>query len=428
MRNNYRWGVIGLIMLLILINYLDRSAISYAIGPLSEEFDISTAEFGIISSAFAIGYLVFVFLSGPLVDRFGARRVLLVGVLVWSAMSALTPVAGSFAALFLVRVALGAGEGPGLPAATRVASRWLPQRERGMALSLIGGVAVSGSLLISGPLITQLMAQLGWRGMFLTLAGIGVVWVAVCLLLLRDSPHADPRVSQHERELIAAGQIEDEKTSRQHRFEPAKIFGNVNLWMTAIGFFAWGFMFWGFMYWLPGYLSQTYNLSITSVGLFSIVPWAAGVIGAVIGGLVLDQAFIRTEKVRSRFVFMSVALLLAGASLIPIVIAPSLAVAIACISLGVGFGFLTGGAWWVAAIDAAPDQPGAAAGFVDAAFALAGIIAPSVMGFTVAATGSFSSGLAVMSVLAILGSSSMLLFTKERRGAGTPTPETAEPS
>lgn len=426
MRNNYRWGVIGLIMLLMVINYLDRSAISYAIDPLSEELGIGPAKFGIISSAFAIGYLIFVFLTGPLVDRFGARRVLLVGILVWSAMSALTPVAGSFVALFLVRVLLGVGEAPGLPAATRIASRWLPQRERGIALSLIGGVAVSGSLLISGPIITQLMAQFGWRGMFLTLAGIGIIWVALCLLLLRDSPHEDPRVSDHERELIAAGQVDDEKSSRQHRFEPAKIFRNVNLWMTAIGFFAWGFMFWGFMYWLPGYLGKIYNLSITSVGVFSIAPWAAGVAGALVGGLVLDQAFIKTEKVRSRFIFMSVALLLAGASLIPVFFAPSLAVALTCISLGVGFGFLTGGAWWVAAIDAAPDQPGAAAGFVDAAFALSGIIAPSVMGFIVAATGSFSSGFAVMSALAILGSGSMLLFTKERRGAQAPTPAMAE--
>ncbi len=115
---------------------------------------------------------------------------------------------------------------------------------------------------------------------------------------------------------------------------------------------------------------------------------------------------------------MGIALLLAGASLIPIFAAPSIAVALTFISLGVGFGFLTGGSWWVAVIDAAPDQPGTAAGFADAAFALAGIIAPATMGFIVAATGSFSSGFVVMTVLAVLAAGAMLLFTKERRGTG----------
>jgi predicted MFS family arabinose efflux permease len=67
---------------------------------------------------------------------------------------------------------------------------------------------------------------------------------------------------------------------------------------------------------------------------------------------------------------MGVALLLSGCSLVPLLISPTLTVAIISISLGVGFGFVTGGIWWVASIDAAPDQPGSAAGFADASFAL----------------------------------------------------------
>ena len=131
MRSQYRWLTLALIVVLIVINYIDRSAIAYAIDPLTKAFGISKSQYGLISSAFSIGYMVFALLSGPLVDRFGARKVLMAGVAVWSVITVITPVAGSFAGLFAARVVLGAGEGPGFPAATRTVSRWLPQKERG---------------------------------------------------------------------------------------------------------------------------------------------------------------------------------------------------------------------------------------------------------------------------------------------------------
>jgi nitrate/nitrite transporter NarK len=179
-------------------------------------------------------------------------------------------------------------------------------------------------------------------------------------------------------------------------------------------------MFWGFMYWLPDYLSSEYGLSITAVGLFTVAPWAAGVVGALLGGVITDRVFARTGSPRSRLTIMGVALLLSGAALVPIVVAPSLTVSVTFISVGVGLGFVTGGIWWVAAIDAVPAQPGVAAGFADAAFALSGIVAPSVMGFIVSSTGSFSSGFVVMTVLAVIGAGSMLVLPqRDRRPADT---------
>jgi sugar phosphate permease len=413
-RTNYRWLTLTLIVTLIVINYVDRSAISFAIEPLTKAFGISKAEYGLISSAFSIGYMVFAFLAGPLVDRYGSRRVLLAGVALWSVASAVTPVSGSFMGLFVVRIILGAGEGPGFPAATRVVSRWIPQRERGIALAMVGGVAVSGSLLIGGPVMTQLIAGVGWRGMFWVLAGVGVLWLAVAWALLWNTPEEHGRVSEAERTYIAEGQLAEERPSKDRvRWRP--LLTNRNLWIIAVGYFAWGFMFWGFMYWLPGYLSDQYGLSITTVGLFSVAPWAAGVVGAVIGGVLTDRLFKRTGDPKGRLTIMGVALLGSGASLIPIVVAPSLAVSVTFISIGVGIGFVTGGIWWVASIDALPAQPGAAAGFADAAFALSGIVAPSVMGFIVTSTGSYSSGFVVMTVLAVTGAAAMLLLPQRHR-------------
>ncbi|MCF3963439.1 MFS transporter [Streptomyces fuscigenes] len=419
-RSGVRWLTLGLIVALIVINYIDRSAVSYAVGPLTKAFGISKSEYGYVSSAFSIGYMVFAFLAGPLVDRYGARRILLIGVAIWSVVTAVTPVSGTFAGLFAARVVLGAGEGPGFPAATRTVSRWLPQHERGRALAMVGGVAVAGSLLIGGPVVTQLIAGVGWRGMFWVLAGLGALWFVVAWALLRNTPDDHQKVSPAERAHIADGQREEERSARV-RVHWRPVLTSRNLWIIAVGYFAWGFMFWGFMYWLPDYLSSQYHLSITAVGLFTVAPWAAGVVGALAGGLVTDRVFARTGSPRTRFTIMGVALLLSGAALVPIFTSPSLTVSVTFISIGVGLGFVTGGIWWVAAIDAVPSQPGVAAGFADAAFASSGIVAPSVMGFIVSSTGSFSSGFVVMTALAVIGAGSLLILPKrERRGERRP--------
>ncbi|MGI5222365.1 MFS transporter [Nocardia sp. CA-290969] len=409
-----RWWTIAIILGLVVVNYVDRSAISFAATDLKAEFGITPGQYGIISSAFSIGYMLFALLSGPLVDRWGSRRVLIAGMFIWAAATALTPFAGGFIGLILLRIVLGAGEAPCFPAATRVASRWLPVHERGKALALIGGVAVSGSLLVGGPILTQLIAFTGWKGMFWVLAVAGVAWVILAYPFLKNSPSEASFVSKEELDYIRAGQIDGEDSGHESSTDWGEILRNRNLWLVGLGYFAWGFMFWAFMYWLPQYLEHEFGLSIKEVGGFSVAPWASGVVGALLGGILVDRVYKRTQSIRSRFLIIGVALLLAGASIVPILFFPgNLTVALICISAGVGFGFITGGIWWVASIDAAPSQPGTAAGFADACFALSGIIAPSVMGFIVGRTGTYNGGFIVMTVLCLIGAAAMLFFTKE---------------
>lgn len=414
MRTKYRWVIVAFVAFITLINYLDRSAIGYATEPITKALHINNAGWGLIGSAFSIGYLVLAFIGGPIVDRFGVKRVWTGAAAVWSIVTIFTAATVSFAGLFFVRVLLGVSEGPAFPAVTRAMSRWLPGQERGKALGWIVGVGVPFSLMIGGPIVTALLGGVGWKGTFIILGAIGLVWVLLWTIVFKDLPRQHPKVNEAEAVYIENGQIAEEKEVNLKKTEWGRIFRNGNLWWSAFGYFAWGFMFWAFMYWLPGYLGQQYHLNLAAVGAFSILPWAAGTVGALVGGYLVDIFYKKQAGIRARFVTMGVAILLAGASLIPIIAAPSLGTSITFISLGIGFGMMTGPLWWVVSIDAAPEQPAAAAGFVDAAFALSGIVAPSVMGFVSQATGSFSSGFVVMIILAILSGAGMLAFTRNR--------------
>jgi MFS family permease len=411
-----------LVISLVVINYVDRSAIGYAIGPISEALDISPAEWGLISGAFSIGYLLIAFLSGPLVDRFGSKKVLGVAIIVWSLASMLTAAATTFFLLFVARVLLGIGEGPGFPAASRVTSRWMPKSEQGFVLSLIGGVAVAGSILIGGPIVTQLILHLGWRATFVVLGSFGVLWAIAWMVLFDEEPAVRKRLNAAELAYIHDGKSEEEKSPLKTKLEPAKIFANKPLLAVSFGFFAWGYIFWGLLYWLPGYLSATYGLDLRSVGLFSTVPWAAGVLGALAGGVILNRLHAATGALYPRCVVMALCVLLSGLCMIPVFMIHSLPVAITFISLGIGFGFVTGGFWWVASIETSPEQPGFAAGLVDAAFAASGILAPIVMGYIVEYTGGFAGGFLMMLAVAVVGFLVMVVFTRDPRAGSELVP------
>lgn len=411
-RSQYRWIIVALISIITFINYIDRSAVGYATVPIMKALHLNNAGFGIIGSAFSIGYLVLAFIGGPIVDRLGVKKTWLTAAGIWSIVTVLTSVAFSGISLFIIRVFLGVSEGPAFPAATRATSRWLPNSERGKALGYIVGLGVPFSLMLGGPIVTWLIGGVGWRGMFIILGIIGLLWVFVWAIMFKDLPREHKRVNEAEVAYIEAGQTIEERTSHLERTKWGQIFRNGNLWWAAIGYFAWGFMFWAFMFWLPGYLGQVYHLNLASVGAFSVIPWAAGTVGAFVGGFIADMLVKRNAGPRSRFVLTGIAILLAGASLIPIIITPSLGTAITFISIGIGFGMITGPLWWVMSIESEPQQPAAAAGFVDAAFALSGIVAPSVMGFTSQMTGSFSSGFIVMIVLALISGIGLVAMTR----------------
>src|SRR5665213_2407422 len=80
----FRWVIIGLVFFITVVNYIDRSAIAFAMPILSEKFHLNREDIGLTLGAFNIGYALMVFIGGLIVDRLGSRRVWLVAALIWS--------------------------------------------------------------------------------------------------------------------------------------------------------------------------------------------------------------------------------------------------------------------------------------------------------------------------------------------------------
>ena len=145
------------------VAYLDRSNVAIAAPLLKGELGLSNVELGVVFSAFSLGYAATQPIAGRLADRFGAYRIIALGVVVWSVLTAVTasiPAGFGFAFLAVlgVRFALGVSEAVIFPASNRMVANWMPSSERGLANGLIfAGVGVGAG--IAPPLITTISGR-----------------------------------------------------------------------------------------------------------------------------------------------------------------------------------------------------------------------------------------------------------------------------
>jgi len=153
------WRIALLVSLAIAISYLDRQTLPIAIGEIQREFPISNSVKAFLDSAFLLTYGLMYVGGGRLMDALGTRRGFLIIMIIWSVACASHGLAGGVLALGASRLLLGAGEGGGFPAATRVVAEWFPAKDRATAMGLINaGTGVGGVL--APPLIAAIILNI----------------------------------------------------------------------------------------------------------------------------------------------------------------------------------------------------------------------------------------------------------------------------
>src|SRR5215218_4558268 len=169
---NARYKVLGLLVALAALTYLDRLCISVAGPAIMREFNFSKVEMGYVYSAFTFAYALFEVPSGWFGDRFGTRKALTRIVLWWSAFTMLTAAAFGFYSLLVVRLLFGAGEAGAIPNSASTVSRWFPAAQRGRAMGTICiGHALGAAL--TPPLVLILIELQGWRMTFVEFGALG---------------------------------------------------------------------------------------------------------------------------------------------------------------------------------------------------------------------------------------------------------------
>src|SRR5262249_28784431 len=146
-RKSAPWGVVVLLFLSVFINYVDRGNLSVAAPVLAPELSLTPAQLGWLFSSFFWTYSIVQILAGWLVDHYPVAWVYAAGYLLWSVATLATGLADSFAALFLFRLMLGAGESVAYPACSRILATHFSEDQRGRANALVDAGSKAGPAL-----------------------------------------------------------------------------------------------------------------------------------------------------------------------------------------------------------------------------------------------------------------------------------------
>ncbi len=174
------WFVAVVATLAMTVSYVDRQTLAQLAPTVREALHIDHAQYGRLTAAFSVAYLVGAPLSGWLLDRIGTRRGLVGSVLVWSAVSALHALAPTYAILVMLRIALGVAEAPSFPGAARTVRQALPATDRSAGFGLIFTGSSLGGIL-AAPLAIGLKVRFGWQLAFVGTSLCGLVWLPLWL-------------------------------------------------------------------------------------------------------------------------------------------------------------------------------------------------------------------------------------------------------
>src|SRR3954470_12223065 len=352
----YRWVVLAVLWLTLLVSYFDRVAIATALPFMKVDLGLSPTELGLVSGALLLSYTLVQVPAGYLSDRFGQRRLIAVAIAWWTLFSVLTgAVSEGVLALLAIRFLMGAGEGFHPPALWRMLSNWFPVGRRSLPLALMLTALTLGPALAPSVAL-PVVSGWGWRWVFFLTAVPGVVTVALVVRYLRDSPgHAD----------LTARTSPPTAIARRTWRVP-------HIWLTFAAFFFFGFVLYGLMSWLATYLITYRGLGLGAAGLLATTPYIAGTVGLLVGGAVCERYF---NHIRRRFIaigYLATAACIVAAVLVPTVAGTGIFLTLA------GFFLYSGlGPFWSVPMDVvAPHEVGLWLGFINMGTQLAGFIGP----------------------------------------------------
>lgn len=372
-----RWLVIFCTFIVAAVSYLDRNNVSIAASSLQREFRISNVQLGALFSAFLLGYALMQPVAGRMADRIGASRAIAIGIIWWSAFTALLPavpvgIGNALAVLMSVRFLLGMGEAIIFPASNRLVASWIPTRERGLANGIIfAGVGVGGS--IAPPLITFVMLSYSWRWAFWLCALIGLAAGGVWISCVRNSPAQDKHIGAAELALISAGLPVSSLETRRPLPWRVPLFDR-QVAMLTLSYSCYGYVAYMFFTWLFKYLSDVRGLNLRASALYATLPFLTMAFASTLGGLVSDRLVNLIGKRAARCGVASASLFVASVFVWSATQVTDIRFAAVVLAGGAGALYFSQSAYWAISADIGGSSAGLVSGIMNMGCSLGGVL------------------------------------------------------
>jgi AAHS family 4-hydroxybenzoate transporter-like MFS transporter len=297
----YQWMILVLCFITVAMDGFDTAIIGFIASDLVQEWGVQKSALGPVMSAALVGLAVGALTAGPMADRIGRKKVLILSIIVFGSFSLLTAAATSLNQLTLLRFLTGLGLGAAMPNAATLMSEYAPERRRALLVNLMFvGFPIGSSL--GGFISAWLIPLYGWQSV-LILGGVMPLILAVVLIFLlpesvrylvaknksqaqvatilrRIAPlPADPHFVLHE-----TGGMPD-KTALGVIFSPRYALGTVMLCLT---YFMGLLIFYLLTSWLPLLIRET-GATLSQASIVTALFPLGGGIGVLVLGALMDK-------------------------------------------------------------------------------------------------------------------------------------------
>ncbi|MFU0869276.1 MFS transporter [Kluyvera ascorbata] len=397
-----RWQGTIAILLLIIISYVDRVNISVMIlnPDFAAHFQLNENRMlqGMLMTFFLLGYGFSALLLTPVIEsRWNYRQGLLGSIAVWAVVCAVSPLLGSLMGMLIARVILGIAEGPLFSLKTHFISDNFNADEIGKP-NAVTALGVSLGLAVGFPLVTWLMANLGWMGSFYALAVLNLVLGGGLIWRFLPAPRA------------AATRA---KPGIKETFTLAlrtPLLG----WILLVEIATLSYL-WGSSAWLPAWLRDEHHFSLHATGFLAAIPFLLSLGSKFLGGVLLDK--MRPEQAPVLFVIGG---LLTALSVLALMLSHQPAwLMLFMLSANVFWGLQGAAIPAVVQHYAAREAVGSAYGIINGIGNICAAFIPLLMGIVMKSVGSVSSGFSVLvaSQIVTLLAGGILLLRMRRAAA-----------
>ena len=276
------WRIIPPAILVYIFSFMDRTNIGMAMaGGMNDDLAMTASMSGWAAGIFFVGYVILQAPAGHWAEHRSAKQLITASIFAWGGLSILCGFAQNATQLLIIRFLIGVAEGGVWPAMLVMLSHWFPNEERGRANAyFIMNVAIAS--IITGPLSGWIIANFGWRFVFI---GEGLLSLALILVwhpLISDSPASAKWISPEEYDYLTVRLAAEQAQMKSKSSAPVSysaVMRDPNLYKLILLYFFYQVGIYGFTMWLPTLLKELTKTDMNGVGLLSMCPYIAMVFG-----------------------------------------------------------------------------------------------------------------------------------------------------
>ncbi len=327
-----QWLILTLCFLVLVIDGFHTAVMAFVAPALSHELSISKASLGSVLAASLIGLAFGALVAGPLADRYGRRRLLLISVALCGIGSLLSASSASLYSLSVYRFMTGLGIGAAMPNCITLASEYVPAKRRALLLNLMFcGFPLGASA--AGFVTAWVLHGHGWRLVFMAGGAVPLVLVVPLTLLpesigfmvVRDYPperiksalrQISGRESEALRKINEASSFKTaESKNGQDRlplkvmFESRLLVGTLMLWLT---YFMGLLLYYLLTSWMPTFVRGA-GYSVSQAAVATALFPLGGIIGATLCGWLMGRVNA-TQVVSAAYLLTAVLLVVLACS------------------------------------------------------------------------------------------------------------------